>query len=136
MTTSIDILGIRRRLDPHVWAVAREFGPDGWALDLRPEIASRAGSNARIIITSAPNPDDDFTESDLMWIHASMSRSDQVPTYADIKRLHQAVWPDGWAYQVFAPETEHVNIHEFALHLWGRPDGRKELPNFGISGSI
>ena len=50
--------------------------------------------------------------------------------------LHAAVFGAGYAYQVFAPPSEHVNIHEFALHLWGRLDGRSALPEFGAGGSI
>jgi hypothetical protein len=41
-----------------------------------------------------------------------------------------------WAYQVFVPESEHVNIHPHALHLWGRADGTNALPNFGRFGTI
>lgn len=151
MTTTINILGIRGRLGPKIWGTPVQFGPDGWAMDMREEVApwmvveTLGGDGetfgvhepvrSRIIITSAANPDPAF-EGDMMWIHASMSRSDQVPTYEDMQRLHRAVWPQGWAYQLFAPEHEHVNIHENALHLFGRPDGRPELPNFGIHGTI
>lgn len=70
------------------------------------------------------------------WMHASLSLQDQMPTYDDLVLLHKAVWPDGWAYQVFAPPEHHINIHAYALHLWGRPDGRAELPNFGENGTI
>jgi hypothetical protein len=38
---------------------------------------------------------------------------------------------------VFAPPTDHVNIHEYALHLFGRLDGTPALPDFTAgSGSI
>lgn len=71
------------------------------------------------------------------WIHASISRPDRMPSYDELTLLHRAVFgTSGWSYQVFAPATEHVNIHEYALHLWGRADGEPELPNFGMFGSI
>jgi hypothetical protein len=37
---------------------------------------------------------------------------------------------------MFAPPAEHVNIHERALHLWGRVDGSPVMPNFGVYGTI
>lgn len=64
------------------------------------------------------------------WVHASMSRVGRLPTYEDMKLVHQAVWPDGHAYQLFVPPAEHYNYHPFALHLWGRPDGARVLPDF------
>ncbi|MCW2757013.1 MAG: hypothetical protein JWO46_759, partial [Nocardioidaceae bacterium] len=55
----------------------------------------------------------------------------------DLVYLHHAVWGStGWSYQVFAPAEDHVNIHSFALHLWGHLDGSPALPNFGYMGSI
>lgn len=60
-----------------------------------------------------------------------------MPTYDDLVMLHRAVFGlDSYAYQVFAPQRQHVNIHNFALHLWGRADGRAVLPEFGLQGSI
>jgi len=64
------------------------------------------------------------------WVHASIASTDQLPTYADLKLLHHAVFGDGWAYQVFAPPDDHVNIHEYALHIFGRLDGKPALPDF------
>jgi hypothetical protein len=46
------------------------------------------------------------------------------------------VFGHGWSYQVFAPPSQHVNIHEHALHLWGRVDGTNVLPSFGVLGTI
>lgn len=89
--------------------------------------------NRRVVVTLGPTgpvPDD-------IWLHASISLQERMPTYEDLVMLHKAVWQDdGWSYQAFAPKSAHVNIHEFTLHLWGRPDGRPELPNFGAAGSI
>lgn len=85
-----------------------------------------------IIVSDAPlrGPDRVLTS----WTHVSMTRRDSVPSYDDLCALHAAVWPDGWAYQMFAPPSHHVNIHPYALHLWGRSDGRPVLPV--LSGSI
>lgn len=121
-------LELRQRLGRHEWGAPSPFGPDGWTVD-------RLDGSARIIVTSAPAPAAglDLTE----WLHASMSRREGVPTYEDLVLLHRAVWGEtGYAYQVFAPTQDHVNIHPNALHLWGRLDGARVLPDFGILGSI
>lgn len=61
------------------------------------------------------------------WVHASTAHPSQMPTYDDLKVLHRAVFGDRYAYQAFVPASEHVNFHEFALHLWGRYDGADVL---------
>jgi hypothetical protein len=123
--TTLDPLGIRRRLGRKQWSVPEPFGPDGWIIDDH--------TDARVIVTAAEHQvAHEFQE----WWHASISRIHQMPSYEDLALLHAAVWPDGWAYQLFTPPAAHVNIHEYALHLWGRPDGRAMLPNFGEAGSI
>lgn len=128
--TTVDALHLRRTLGRELWLVPIPFGPDGWKID-------RADGTARVITTCSPAPPrrsgpHDETE----WVHASMSVTDRVPTYDELTLLHRAVFRDGYAYQVFAPAREHVNIHEFALHLWGRADGRPGLPDFGWLGTI
>lgn len=108
----------------------REFGPDGWVLDHK----SRP---MRVIVTCGGSLPVDVDSQGREWWHASISHKDRMPTYSELAALHLAVWGrDGWAYQVFAPRADHVNIHSFALHLWGLPDGRAALPNFGFLGSI
>lgn len=114
--TSLDPLGIRRLLGRSTWSAPRPFGPAGWYFDNR-------GERGRIIVTV-----DSRTDAD--WIHASLSWVDRMPTYDDLKHLHAAVFGGGWAYQVFAPTADHVNIHSTALHLFGRTDGAPVLPDF------
>lgn len=120
--TTIDPIALHRRLGRKTWAPPIPFGPDGCLIDSRDH-------KTRIIVTAA---DHDNTE----WIHASISHPGHIPTYGELARLHQAVWGAGWAYQVFAPPADHVNIHASALHLWGRLDGTAALPNFGVHGTI
>lgn len=117
MTTSLNALAIRRTLGRSLWSPPVPFGPDGWRID-------SSVQPSRVIVTC-----DDSQGAD--WVHASMSHSDHTPTYEDLVLLHRAVWGDtGYAYQVFAPASEHVNIHAYALHLWGRLDGKPVLPEF------
>lgn len=107
----------RDRIGPPV-----EFGPTGWLFD------AVTPSGPRIIVTTSPHPD--IVGCDLL--HASISYPDRTPTYDDLTRLHQAVFGDGWAYQVFAPPAAHINIHPHTLHLWGRLDGAPMLPDFTL----
>jgi len=117
MSTNFDALGIRRRLGHTAWKPPQPYGPDGWSFVNRNEVES-------IIVSCAGH--DDGEE----WVHASIAHTHAMPTYDDLKRLHLAVFVDGWAYQVFAPPSDHVNIHNYALHLWGRLDGKPALPDF------
>ena len=114
--TSFNILNIRRVLGREDWAAPRTFGPDGWTF-------VNFDGKGTIVITCSPLGGDD-------WVHASIAHVGRMPTYADLKLLHRAVFGDGWAYQVFAPPADHVNLHEHALHLFGRLDGKPVLPDF------
>lgn len=119
-------LTLRKRLGRRDWNIPQSWGCCGWSVTARNEPGS--------IIVSA----DHQTQHDdgVNWIHASISRGDHTPTYDDLKLLHHAVFGDGWAYQVFAPPAEHINIHEHVLHLFGRADGQRALPDFGRHGTI
>ncbi len=123
MASSFNALEIRRILGRGNWSTPTPFGPDGWKyLNLN--------GRSSVIITCAPHSGDD-------WVHASIAHVDRMPTYDDLKLLHAAVFGDRWAYQVFAPPSDHVNIHEHALHLFGKLDGSPALPDFTDgSGSI
>lgn len=123
--STLNSLEIRRRLGRHDWHVPDAFGPDGWRFD------NKTFPRKRIIISVSDLPDDDRT-----FVHASISRADQIPDYDDLVLLHQAVWPGGHAYQCFVPPAEHVNIHATALHLWGLQSGERMLPDFGFAGTI
>jgi hypothetical protein len=119
-------LRLRSVLGRKVWGVPRPYGCCGWVLDK----GDGADRLARVIVTG------DHLSDDVNWIHASISYVDRMPDYDDLKLLHAAVFDTGWAYQVFAPPSEHVNIHAHALHLFGRADGARVLPDFGRFGSI
>lgn len=122
MATDFDALAIRARLGVKRWKPPRPFG-DGW---------SYVNRDQPISILISPDYHDDTD-----WVHASIAHAYRMPTYDELKHLHQAVFADGWAYQVFAPPSDHVNIHSYALHLFGRLDGKPALPDFtGGSGSI
>ncbi len=118
MASTINALEIYRRLGKTNWKPPVSWG-DGFIYKNR--------SIGQIIVS----PVEGFEELDEDWIHASISRVSFMPSYEDMKLMHQAVFGDGFAYQVFAPPSQHVNYHEYALHLWGRTDGKSAIPNFG-----
>lgn len=120
--TTVDPLAVRRALGRATWQAPQPFGPAGWLL-------VRHDRTRSVLISES-----EFDGS--TWIHASIAGRDDMPTYEDIVGLHAAVFGDRYAYQVFAPPAEHVNIHSNALHLWGRLDGQAALPRFGIFGTI
>jgi hypothetical protein len=124
MADLVNGLAIRKRLGASEWSAPILHGRDGFAYTAQDH-------NGIVIVTGWYEPDDPTG-----WIHASMSRMRDVPSYADLKLLHQAVWPDGHAYQCFVPPAEHVNLHDRVLHLWGHADGARILPNFAQHGSI
>lgn len=110
--------------DPDVGAWMHH-GPSGFKFQLAH--AERVGS---VIVSQAEHDGDE-------WIHASIAWADSMPRYKDLTTLHQSVFgPKLIAYQVFAAASDHVNIHEYALHLWGRADGVNVLPDFGRAGTI
>lgn len=114
---------IAKHLPPALGWTIRPFGPDG---------ASAANSRSRtsVIVTRANHADG------VEYVHASIAHPDRLPTYAELVRLHRIAFGNGYAYQVFAPSRAHVNIHDYALHLWGRRDGAPAMPDFGAGGSI
>lgn len=122
MSTHINALRIRKVLGRDRFHAPQQFGPDGWLFD---------ADDTRVIVTCS-----EVADSPVQWVHASISHPDTMPSYDELATLHRAVWPNGYAHQLFVPRSAHVNIHEFALHLWGRLDGRRVLPDFGAQGSI
>jgi hypothetical protein len=130
MAGNVDGLRLRRTFGRHLWEPPTPAGPDGWCMVRR----DRSGS---VIVTCAPHELQDGTGDVREYVHASIAWADRDPTYADLVRLHRAVWGEtGWAVLVFAPAADHVNIHEHALHLFGRLDGSRMHPDFGRYGTI
>jgi hypothetical protein len=134
---AIDVLAVRRRLGRDQWGPPT-ISPDGAAAKL-----IRSDGLRMIVLSAATYPDDpDRT----VWTHASIAvhgptdihgpHPVDLPGYDDLVMLRHAVWGDtGWAFQVFAPPSGHVNITQ-VLHLWGRADGARTHPDFAWLGGI
>lgn len=71
-----------------------------------------------------------------VWLHASMSRRSRLPDYEDMVAVRNVLFgPERKAIQILAPDSEHVNIHPYCLHLWSCVDG-DGLPDFRHGGQI
>jgi hypothetical protein len=137
------VTGLRRdRLD--VAAMYRRFTENGgyWKKAEPLIIDGEEGEDAWIFRGPGPvgvivsyDPD---TEPGVEWVHASIAYAltARFPTYSDLKRMHYGVFGDGHAYQAFVPAVEHISITDNVLHLFGRLDGKRVLPNFGREGTI
>lgn len=100
-------------------------GPAGFALI----VSDRIGEGS-VIVSQAEH-------AGAEWLHASIAWANHMPSYDDLVTLKAAAFGRRrWAYQVFAPAEHHVNLHNYALHLWGRVDGQPVLPNFGALGMV
>lgn len=132
--SKIPALTIRQRLGRDTWRAPVPFGPDGYKF-LHQETYQDTPLGS-IIITCSEVPGHHLTGDLTEWIHASWAWIHRQPRYDELMQLKAAVWPSGYAYQVHPPESDHVNIHEFALHLWGRADGKPALPDFAPFGTI
>jgi hypothetical protein len=122
---TVDGLRLRKIMGRYGWCAPARYGVDGWMM----RRYDRTGS---LLVSTSTYPDTPF-----LWTHASIAYNDHLPTYKDLVQLHRAVWGDtGWAYQVFTPTADHIDIHEHALHLFGRADGVRVLPDFAQFGSI
>jgi hypothetical protein len=105
------------------------FGPCGLRVDIRE--MSGAQPYGSVIVTQSDHHDG------VEWLHASIARNDRMPDYYDLVTLKAATFGDQReAYQVFPPKSSHISIHDQALHLWGRADGSRVLPDFGAAGTI
>lgn len=108
------------RVLPDGWKILQPFG-DGFVCQHR--------SGIRVIVTTG-----DF-EDNRDWMHISVSRKDRIPSWDDLKFVKNTFAETRFGYQVFAPPSDHVNIHDFCLHIWVPLTG-SPLPNFGAGGTI
>lgn len=127
-------INLRRQLQGHLplnehvprvlsseWQTLQPFG-DGNAY--------RHRNGLRVIVTTADFPDGRD------WMHISVSRADRLPNWDDLKLVKSTfAGNDRYAYQVFPPADQHVNIHDFCLHLWVPLTGEPPLPDFTRGGN-
>lgn len=91
------------------------FLPPGWKL-VEPNLYGGLyrGPKGLKVLVSVMNESDNND-----WLHVSLSHKDRLPTYEEMKQVKALfVGRDRQAIQVFPPESNHVNVHPYCLHLW------------------
>lgn len=73
-------------------------------------------------------------EKDLcLWLHVSFACNNKMPDYSDISFIKQQFFGDDLkAIMVFPKRTEHINLHQYCLHLWANLT-QDDLPDFKVS---
>lgn len=102
---------------PHHLEVAKACPPTGrWELLMAGEdgAAFQQGGGLRVI-TSVGVEDDGNC-----WLHASCSREERLPSWADLRNVKQAWCGERYAYIVLPPSERYVNINPNVHHLWCR----------------
>ena len=65
------------------------------------------------------------------WVHVSVSRKNWTPSHDDMCLVKRSFIGNRYAYAVFPPEEQYVNIHRYCLHLWALAEGDgRVLPEF------
>ena len=104
------------------------FPPDGWRViqEWGSGYALQDNTGLRVIIDCSTKGDDRY------WVHLSLSRAKAIPSHLDMVRVKEAFLGNSrYAYSVFPPRQEYVNIHPNCLHLWALVDGDgRVLPEF------
>lgn len=81
--------------------------------------------------------DCEFKEDGNKWMHVSASTKNYLPTHYDMQKIkNDFIGEDYYAYSIWPPKSEYVNIHPHTLHLWAiiNDMNGKILPEF--SGKI
>ncbi len=104
---------------PHGWEIIKPWG-DGFAL-------RQKDGGLRVVV------DCETKEDGREWLHVSASRAKWTPSHEDMALVKRDfIGDERYAYSVWVPTENHVNIHSHYLHLWAMmdsPDG-KVLPEF------
>lgn len=80
------------------------------------------------IISSGPCEAGDATGG---WEHVSVSLPKRTPTWAEMCFVKDLFFEEGeTVIQLHPPKSQHINIHEFCLHLWRNANGEQQLPPF------
>lgn len=115
--------------EPKGFVIHKEASDGLWFLG-KTKLANGSVEKWSVITSVLKYSDDKF------WLHVSFANMERMPTYEEqcyFKRLF--IGPEKKALAVFPPESEHVNDHEFCLHLWHCVDA-DPTPDFRIKGTI
>jgi hypothetical protein len=90
------------------------------------------GNNGAFIIPMLLNPDTGYGRQFCViasdgagWQHVSTSLPDRCPTWDEMCKIKSIFWDkEDCVVQYHPPESQHINNHNFCLHLW-RPIGHQ-----------
>jgi hypothetical protein len=83
----------------------RQMGEDGGSFALK------SPTDRRVLNVIASIGED--------WDHVSVSRVDRIPNWTEMDYAKRLFFNDGEvAMQLHVAISDHVNIHNFCLHLW------------------
>ena len=64
------------------------------------------------------------------WHHISLSRPDRLPSWSDVAKVKEDfLGTGGDAIHVIPKKRDHVNVHQYCLHIWESADGKNYIPN-------
>lgn len=76
----------------------------------------------------------DVEQDGKRWLHLSVAHSDRLPKYETLVEVKELfIGGERKAIQVFPPRSQHVNIHNYCIHLWHCAD-EDGLPDFARGG--
>jgi len=71
-----------------------------------------------------------------LWRHVSFSRPNRMPSYDDMMRVKlDFIGENCKAIMVLPAKSEHVNIHDYCLHLYA-PINHDPLPDFTMGSGM
>lgn len=64
------------------------------------------------------------------WDHVSVSLADRCPTWKEMCLVKELWFKDEeCVVQYHPPKAEHINCHQYCLHLWRKQDGDFPMPD-------
>jgi hypothetical protein len=71
------------------------------------------GTNIHILVSI------DDLENGQKWLHVSVSRTDQIPSWDILVRVKNIfIGLEEEAIMFFPRQSEYVNLHEYCMHMW------------------
>ena len=113
--------------ETHHAASGLPYPPPGWTFTSEWGLghAFQHSNGLRVLIDCSMKSDDRF------WVHVSLSRKNWTPSHEDLRLVKAAFLGDRYAYVVFPPESQYVNLHSHCLHLWALAENNgRVLPEF------
>lgn len=63
------------------------------------------------------------------WDHVSVSKQQRCPTWEEMETVREWFFEDDETIVQFSvPRSQHLNLHQFCLHMWRKQDQEYELP--------